>query len=91
MYANIMSQGEEFDGLDERVFEIEGGSDVQVDWETPYHVVVSVCNAKAISYKSDFYNYDFSKYIHISVENTLPRRTNGEVICPERSANTTPS
>jgi hypothetical protein len=91
MYADIISQGGAFDGLNERLFEIEGGSDVQVNWTSPYHVEVRVCNAKAISYNSDFSNYDFSRYIHVSVENTLPERTNGEVICPEPSTPTTPS
>lgn len=89
-HARIKSQGEAFDGLDEQLFEIKGGSDVQVNWTTPYHVEVHVCNAKAIYFKSDFSSYDFSKHIHVSVENALPRRSNGEVLCPDRSKATTP-
>ena len=90
-YANIISQEGVFGELDEQLFEIKGGSGVQVNWATPYHIEVRVCNAKSITYKSDFSNYDFSEHIHISVENTLPQRTNGEVICPERSVPTAPS
>jgi hypothetical protein len=91
VYANIISQGEGFGELDERIFEIEGGSNVQVNWTKPYHVEIHVCNAKSISYTSDFANYNFTKHIHITVENRLPQRTHGEVICTERSALTTHS
>lgn len=90
MYANIISKDGAFAGLDEKLFEIEGG-EVRVDWAEPYHVHVRVCNAKSITYKSDFSNYDFSQYIHVSVENILPQRADGEVICPEKISDIEPS
>ncbi len=82
VHASITSNAGAFDGLDERIFEIEGGSDVNVIWRAPYFVEVQVCNAKSVSYKSDFSSSDFSKHIHVVVENALPQRANGEVICP---------
>jgi hypothetical protein len=79
--AMVVSRGGTFKGMSEKIFEIEGGSDVHVSWDTPYSIVVQVCNAKSVSFRSDFANSDFSKYIHVAVSNVLPQRQDGKVIC----------
>ena len=79
--AMIVSGGGTFKGISEQLFEVKGGSDVQVSWDGPYSIVVHVCNAKSVAFKSDFANSDFSKHIHVDVANVLPQRHDGQVIC----------
>lgn len=79
--ATIASDRGIFKGLSEQIFEIRGGNSIDISWSDPYSILIIVCNAKSVDFKSDFYSSDLSKYIHVSVINVRPQRDGGKVIC----------